>query len=133
LLLAGVRVLKLPLEYRWLKFHGFNGFRPWHLIEDPGSKSLRLEYQVETGKDFYPFAHRQDCDEFAGFVVVDNEIQRAVVVVHLTWSRSREVEGFPTCKEFKSMFHWLKEVVIVDTYEWMSEEELESLEEDQDA
>jgi hypothetical protein len=122
--------LKLPLEYRWLKFHGFNGFRPWYLIEDLGSQSLRMEYKAETGENFYPFAHRQDCDEYAGFVVANGEIQSAVVVVHLTWSRSREVKGFPTCTKFKNMFDWLKEVAIPDTYEWMSEEELKDLEED---
>ena len=120
----------LPLEYRWLKFHGFSGFRPWELIEDPGRQSLRQEYQIETGENFYPFANRQDCDEFAGFIVNNGDIQSSVVVVHLTWKGSREVRGFPIRTEFKNMFDWLREVAIPDTCEWMSEEELNDLEED---
>jgi hypothetical protein len=123
------KILKLPLEYRWLKANGFNGFVPWSLIDNPGSETLRREYQTETGEDFYPFASRQDCDDVAGFVVVDGEIQNLVVVAHLTWSRSREIVGFPSRIRFKNMFDWLKNQVMQDTWEWMSEEDLKDVEE----
>ncbi len=120
--------MKLPLEYRWLKANGFKGFVPWHLIKDIGQESLRIEYQKETGKDFYPFAQRQDCDDVAGFKVVNGEIQSEVINVHLTWSGKHEKEGFPSQEEYKDMFDWLKHDVISDTLDWMSEEDLMELE-----
>ena len=121
--------MKLPLEYRWLKANGFNGFVPWYLIEnsDRERESLRKEYQQETGEDFYPFARRQDCDDVAGFKIKNGEINSIVVSVHLTWTGLREKKKFPRRKEYKNMFEWLKEEIIPDTLEWMSEEELEDI------
>ena len=119
--------MKLPIEYRWFKANGFRGFVPWYLIEEPGQDGLRIEYQKETGEDFYPFAQRQDRDDVAGFIVVNDEIQSAVVSVHLTWIGKREKEGFPGRIIHKDMFEWLKNEVLPDTEEWMSEEDLEDL------
>lgn len=121
--------MKLPLEYRWLKANGFKGFVPWHLIDNPGQEGLRVEYQKETGEDFYPFAFRQDCDDVAGFKVVNGEIEDTVISVHLTWAGTQEQKGFPRRTEYKNMFEWLKNEVISDTLEWMSEEDLECIEE----
>ena len=122
--------MKLPIEYRWLKANGFKGFVPWYLIDEPGQDKLRVEYQKETGEDFYPFARRQDCDGVAGFTVINGDIQRSVVSTHLTWAGKREKSGFPDRSEYKDMFEWLKLEVIPDTWEWMSEEDLEDIEED---
>lgn len=120
--------MKLPLEYRWLKANGFNGFVPWLMLDEPGVDGLRAEFKKETGEDFFPFAVRQDCDDVAGFRVLNGEIQKEVISTHLTWSSRREYGGFPSTAIFKDMFEWLKEVVIVDSWDWMSEEELEDIE-----
>lgn len=122
--------MKLPLEYRWLRAHHFEGLMPWWFIDEPGQKDLRLEYQKETGKDFYPFAQRQDCDDVAGFKIVDGEILTSVISVHLTWRGKREREGFPAKGEYPNVFSWLSEEVIPETTEWVSEEELADLEDD---
>jgi hypothetical protein len=122
--------MKLPLEYRWLKANGFKGFVPWYLIEDIGQEAIRSEYKKETGRDFFPFARRQDNDDVAGFEIVDGEILDRVVSVHLTWTRNREQEGFPAQKTYSNMFDWLSKVVIPDTFGWMSEEDLDDLEEE---
>ncbi|MFL1467582.1 hypothetical protein [Marinobacter sp. HN1S83] len=122
--------MKLPIEYRWLKAHKFNGLLPWWFIENPGQEGLRLEYQKETGEDFYPFARRQDCDDVAGFKVVDGEILSIVVSVHLTWAGKRELEGFPARAEYTNIFHWLSEEVVPETAEWVTEEDLADLEEE---
>ncbi|MEM9508649.1 MAG: hypothetical protein AAGA16_13345 [Cyanobacteria bacterium P01_E01_bin.35] len=117
--------MKLPLEYRWLKANGFNGFVPWYLIESLDRETLRKEYRQETNKDFYPFARRQDSDDVAGFKIKNGKITSTVVSVHLTWTGRREQKGFPRKNEYKNMFEWLKQEVIPDTLEWMSEEELQ--------
>lgn len=115
---------KLPLEYRWLTANGFKGFIPWLLIEELGEAHARAEYQVESGKDFYPFAYRQDCDDIAGFKVEKGEILSEVISVHLTWSHRYEGD-YLSPVEFKNMFDWLKIEVIPETSDWMSEEEIE--------
>ena len=120
--------MKLPLEYRWLRANKFEGLIPWYLIEEPGQNGLRVEYQKETGEDFFPFARRQDCDDVAGLKIENGEIQNIVLNVHLTWSGKKERDPFPATKEYSDIFEWLKEEVIPATREWMSEEELEGLE-----
>lgn len=121
--------MELPIEYRWLKAHKFEGFLPWWFIEQPGQEGLRLEYQKETGEDFYPFARRQDCDDVAGFKVIGGKILSEVVSVHLTWSGKREVEGFPSKSEYSDILAWLVQEVITETSDWISEEDLADLEE----
>jgi len=118
--------MNLPIQYRWLKANGFEGFAPWYLLEEPVRDGLRTEYRIETGEDFYPFARRQDCDDVAGFAVVDGQIQPAVVSAHLTWIGKREKPGFPRRAVFEDMYEWLIREVIPATRDWMSEEELES-------
>lgn len=118
--------MKLPLEYRWLKANGFKGFTPWYLTEDAFTKELKLEYKKETGEDFYPFARRQDRDEVAGFIIHNGEIQNAVISVHLTWA-GKQVKGFPNKRLFKDLFEWIKNEVIPDTREWMSEDDLQDI------
>jgi len=127
---SGIKSMELPIEYRWLKAHRFEGFLPWWFIDNPGQEGLRVEYQKETGEDFYPFARRQDCDDVAGFKVVNGEIQKEVVSVHLTWAGKREVEGFPVKVVYKDLFEWLSQEVLPETADWVSEEDLADLEEE---
>lgn len=123
-------IVELPIEYCWLKAHNFKGFLPWWFIDSPGQEGLRVEYQKETGEDFFPFARRQDCDDVAGFKVVNGEIQKEVISVHLTWAGKREVEGFPARLEYKDIFAWLSQEVISETADWVTEEDLADIEEE---
>lgn len=122
--------MKLPIEYRWLKAHRFEGFLPWWFIDTPGQEGLRVEYQKETGQDFYPFARRQDCDDVAGFMIKNGEIQKEIVSVHLTWKGKLEAEGFPAMVVYKDIFAWLSQEVLPETADWLTEEELVELEEE---
>lgn len=63
-----------------------------------------MEYQKETGQDFYPSARRQDCDDVAGFKIENGEIQKEVVSVHPSWAGKKEVEGFPAMVVYKDIF-----------------------------
>lgn len=123
--------MELPLEYRWLKAHGFEGLTPWYLIDPQDSEEIRKEYQIETGKDIIPFARRQDNDDVAGFECVGSETTSAVITCHLTWASRLEVNGFPSIGESKDLFTWLSNVVIPATKEWMNEEELKEIESNQ--
>ena len=128
--------VKLPLEYRWLVANGFKGFHPWYLIDENSESyevlealkrkriAIRREYKVETSEDFYPIAFRDDCDDFAGYEMVDGVIQAEFITVHLTWTQKKELPGFPSRTRFRSMFDWVSKQVIPDTEEWMTEEDL---------
>ncbi|WP_196887897.1 hypothetical protein [Aureivirga sp. CE67] len=116
--------MKLPIAYRWLKAHNFEGLRPWNFIDPLNSDNLRKEYKLETGKDIIPFARRQDNDTFAGFEIVNDEIRDIVITVHLTWSSKMEPDPFPSSEISKDIFKWLEEIVFPDTKEWIDEEEL---------
>ena len=119
--------MKLPLEFRWLLAHDFKGFTPWHLIDENLLNAYRAEFQKETGQDFYPFARRQDCDDFAGFRLENGEITSEVVVVHLTWSGRLEAPYNPITHIRKDAFEWLREDVLPETAMWVSEEDLEDI------
>lgn len=122
--------MKLSLEYRWIKAHNFEGFTPWHMVEPEKSEGIRKAYQLETGKDILPFARRQDNDDIAGFEFLDGSPTSKVLTVHLTWSSKNQPNGYPITKASKNIFDWIKHVVIPATEEWMSEEDLEDLIED---
>ena len=119
--------MKLPIEYRWLKAHNFEGLRPWYFIDPFKSEGIRKEYQLETGNDIIPFARRQDNDDIAGFEIIDNKIQKKVLTVHLTWSSKLEREGYPSTRETINIFEWLEQVVIPETINWINEDELEDI------
>ena len=119
--------MKLPLEYRWLKAHNFEGFTPWYIVEPEKSEGIRKEYQLETGNDIIPFARRQDNDDIAGFDVINGNPTSKVLTVHLTWSSKNESNGYPIIKTSENIFDWIKNVVIPATEDWMSEEDLEDL------
>jgi hypothetical protein len=116
-----------PIEYRWLKAHGFNFLTPWHFIEPVNSEGLRNEYQKETGFDILPFARRQDNDDIAGFKVVGNEVQKIVLTVHLTWSSKLEKDGYPITRESPNLIDWIKAVMLPDSQEWITEDELHDI------
>lgn len=120
--------MELPIEYRWLKAHDFNLLTPWYFIAPEDSDEFRKEYKKETGKDILPFARRQDNDDLAGFEVLNSTVRSKVITVHLTWSGKRENLAFPRTKESKDLLEWISVVVIPETKEWMTEEELKDLE-----
>ena len=119
--------MKLPLEYRWLKAHNFEGFTPWYIVEPEKSEGIRKEYQLETGKDIIPFARRQDNDDIAGFDIINRNPTSKVLIVHLTWSSKNESNGYPIVKTSENIFDWIKNGVIPATEDRMSEEDLEDL------
>lgn len=120
--------MKLPIEYRWLKAHNFNLLTPWYFVEPDDSNGIRKEYQAETGYDIIPFARRQDNDDIAGFKIINGEIKNTVLTVHLTWSSKRENNSYPISRESSDMMEWIKTIMLPESQKWMTEEELEELE-----
>lgn len=123
-----------PLEYRWVRFHGFCGMTPWRCIDDPDeATTVRKEFLLEVGggsirvRDFLPFARAKQSDDFAGFVQSHGTVTGEVCVAHLTFRGSSEASGYPTHRVYPSLWEWLT-MVFADTREWCKPEAIADLE-----
>ena len=125
--------MQYPIEYRWLLAHKFAFLTPWYELDEKQVISFRNEYQKETNKDILPFATRQDNDDIAGFEVIDGEATRTVLTVHLPWSKKLEGDGYPSTVAIDNIFDWIAQVMFGDTQEWIDEDEIRDLlEEDEE-
>jgi hypothetical protein len=113
-----------PMEYRWLRLHGFRGFTPWRCIDDiDEATTIRKEFLLEVGggsipvRDFLPFARSEPADDFAGFIQSKGEVTGEICVAHLTFRGSAEVSDYPTHDVYPSLWEWL-ERVLADTREF---------------
>src|SRR5258708_14644410 len=78
-LLTGPHAQELPVGYRWLVLKGLIDLCPWYLIEEQRqAEGFRYELLREIASpnippmpNWFPFARRQDRDDFAGFVIED--------------------------------------------------------------
>lgn len=115
---------RYPLEYRWLRFHGFRGMTPWYCIDDVDEvTTVRKEFLLEVGRgsipvrDFLPFARAEHSDDYAGFVQADGKVTGEVCVAHLTFRGSAEVSDYPTHRIYPSLWEWLTRV-FAETRRW---------------
>ncbi len=123
--------LPLPLGYRWTHAHGIVSLTPWHFIEaQERALSLRAEFLHEAAspnptsfRDWMPFAHRQDCDDVAGFVLADGCAEGSVQVVHLTWKGCAESPGFPRTTCYSDFWDWFVRDAIPATRDWATNNE----------
>lgn len=122
---------ELPLSYRWLKANGINQLVPWYMTSENEGKFANKHFENESveNRKIITFARRQDRDDFAGFEIVDNKIMEKIIYFHPSFSKHKESNLIN--KEFPDIWTFLKEVVIPDSEEWMTEVDLLDLLEDQ--
>lgn len=103
-----------PLEYRWLRLHGFRGMRPWRCIDGiDEATTIRKEFLLEVSgasipvHDFLPFARSEPADDFAGFVQCNGEVTGEVCVAHLTFRGAAEVSDYPRHVIYPTLWDWL--------------------------
>lgn len=126
-----------PLAYRWFIVKELTNLEPWYFSDDKASVQLPpdwsksefaiQEFKTETGADFdvYLFARRQDCDDYAFFVVRDGKIEDRVVLIHLSFAKKLEVKSPLRYEQnYPTFMRWIRNHVIVDVEEWMSEVDL---------
>lgn len=129
---------RLPLSYRWIRANGLGRLIPWHFRDDPERvQLLRHEYRLEMDgtSDILPFAERQDREDIAGFIVVDGVIQDRVLEMHLTWAGARDMYWLKPGEQpppldldkYPSFQDWLVQVMLADSLEWQSEEDLTAI------
>ena len=119
-----------PVEYRWLRAHGFKGLTPWHCLDDAAvATAWRREFAAEAGggsipvRDILPFAYAQHTDNVAGFVVAGGTVSPQVCVAYLTWRRRPEAPGWPSYALYAGVWDWLRGVC-AESQAWCSPAEL---------
>ncbi len=128
----------LPLSYRWFIAKGLTKWQPWYFMDtietikcEPNLRASDLFRQFfldETGADFdvYLFARRQDCDDFAFFLVRDGKVEDKVVSLDLDlWGGWRLSPPLRYANIEQTFLNWIREVVMVDIErDWMMEADL---------
>lgn len=133
--LMGPQGQELPVGYRWLVLKGLVDLCPWYLIEEQrAAEGFRHELLREIAspnispiEDWFPFARRQDCDDFAGFVIGDEQVKPEVVVAHLTFTHHPERSPFPIMRRFPTLWSWLQTEVVPAWEAWVNEETVKEL------
>ena len=115
-----------PNALRWFLYQNLNSFTPWHLIQDPSecdfaAKAFHRE-DVSNGEVFV-FARRQDCDDFAGFEIINGELTDKVIHFHPVFSSgssnpSSERNWNIVCGVFDDVFEFIAKQVIPDMKDW---------------
>ena len=118
-----------PLSYRWLRANGIRRLTPWHFVEEREGKGASAQFAKEDpdGRSVYTFAYRQDCDDFAGFTIINGQATDQVICYHPTFCGSPNtlmIDG-----TYPDIWAFLREVVIPDTASWLTDEsDIEDLE-----
>ncbi len=113
-----------PLSYRWLRANGVDRLVPWHFIYEPERRGAGEQFAREwpAGGSLYTFAYRQDCDDFAGFVVRDGQATDEVIYYHPSFQQSGLNPGIIT-GTYPDLWSFLQKVVIGDASYWYTDEQ----------
>ena len=116
-----------PLALRWILANGVSELRPWRFFDSNEGESAERAFAQESGSvtRVKVFASRQDCDDFAGFVVEDGKVTDRVVYFHPSFNGSTHTHLVNS--RHPSLFAFLRDVVLGDTEDWCAEDELEDL------
>lgn len=115
-----------PNALRWFLVQGLGSFTPWHFIEDPDEMEFAAEAfhreDINAGEVFV-FAHRQDCDDFAGLEIRDGELTDRVIYFHPVFASSFEDPSTPrtwniVVEAFNDVFDFVAQRVIPDMKDW---------------
>jgi hypothetical protein len=127
---------KLPLAYRWFLNKGLSNWEPWYFMESAGATTVDIDasqdaamarqFMVESGaEDFgvHLFARRQDCDDFAFFVVKDRVIEDRTITFHLSFAKKLELKSPLLYANLQSrpFIEWLRDTALPDVADWMNE------------
>jgi hypothetical protein len=113
-----------PNALRWFLHQGLTRFTPWHFFYDASDFAFASRvFQREDvgGREVFVFASRQDCDDFAGLLIVDGRITDRVVHFHPVFSGSSQPSPrtwdivFGT---YEDVFEFVRAIVIEDMKEW---------------
>ncbi|MDQ1061274.1 hypothetical protein [Stenotrophomonas sp. SORGH_AS_0282] len=113
-----------PNALRWFLSQGLARFTPWHFLSDASDfafASRAFQREDVSGGEVFVFASRQDCDDFAGLLIVDGRITDRVVYFHPVFADSSQPSPRTwniVCDAYEDVFEFVKARVIEDMKEW---------------
>ncbi|HCQ45851.1 MAG TPA: hypothetical protein DIW53_03235 [Achromobacter sp.] len=113
-----------PNALRWFLSQGLTRFTPWHFLSDASDfafASRAFQREDVSGGEVFVFAGRQDCDDFAGLLVVDGRITDRVVYFHPVFADSSQPSPRTwniVCDAYEDVFDFVKARVIEDMKDW---------------
>ena len=113
-----------PLSFRWGRANGLSKLVPWHFLADDVGLFADEQFKKERidSREVRTFAKRQDCDDFAGFLVADGIITGRVIYFHPSFSSAQNSNLVNS--EHADFWEFVRDIVIPDTKEWESEADL---------
>ncbi|MDB6067882.1 MAG: hypothetical protein JWR26_4090 [Pedosphaera sp.] len=118
--------IEWPISLRWARANGLTKLIPWHFLADGEGASADEQFKKERIdlREVRTFAKRQDCDDFAGFLVVNGKITDCVLYFHPSFGSTRN--AYMVNSEHESFWEFLRDVVIPDTEDWASGADLKN-------
>ena len=115
------------LAYSWARANGLHKMLPWQFLDAAEGLAADAQFRKERTdvREVRTFARRQDCDDFAGFLVIDGAISDHVIYFHPSFAGTPN--KYMISGEYVSFWAFFKDVVIGDTVDWESEESLKTL------
>lgn len=117
---------KLPEEYYWFSKLNNTRFIPWNLDGEKNRfQTLNKLFEKEHNENRYieSFGSRQDMDTYCGFEVINGIVQQNVIVFHPSWQNGKPFDTIE--REHKDIFDFLRNQVLPEMKEWISEDEIE--------
>ena len=122
-----------PNALRWFLVQGLEHFTPWHFISESDQFAFAaraFEREDVSRGSVFVFAHRQDCDDFAGLEVIDGKFTDRVICFHPVFG-SGTVESPRNwnivSETFDDVFEFVSGRVIPDMKDWSSSEDAADL------
>jgi hypothetical protein len=118
-----------PNALRWFLAQQLQHFTPWHFIDKPSAGALAARaFSLEdiNRREVFVFAHRQDCDDFAGLQIVDGRITDRVIYFHPSFG-SNVPEWDIVNTTFEDVFDFVAKRVLPDMKDWASTEDASEL------
>jgi hypothetical protein len=117
-------IAEWPLSFRWARANGLSKLVPWHFLADGEGLLADEQFKKERigSREVRTFAKRQDCDDFAGFLVVDGIITDRVIYFHPSFSSTPN--SYMINSEHADFWEFVRDIVIPDTKDWESETDL---------
>lgn len=114
--------MELPNNLRWFLVQKSTTFVPWHLEEKPRGLNNVFKSEDIEQRELFVFAYRQDCDDLAGFLIVDGLITDKVIYFHPSYTSNpkaqRESGWSIVTGEYNDIFEFFAEVIVPDMREW---------------
>lgn len=115
-----------PLPLQWFMKLNLIHFKPWVLrgIENYGDViNGRFDIEHNGGRQVLSFANRLDTDTFAGFEVIDNQIQENVIVFHPSFQVPKTKWNIIQ-NEYADFYEFMQLEILPTMKEWLAEDDI---------